>query len=343
MKEYPIERYQEHLPRLEKRKRTTRAVALFWAGLAAPNFILGALGDTWYNFAVGGVMLTGAWISTMVYNSSRGQINLIERGGRPTGVYMALLKEDRAQLEKKITGFADRVAEIQLEAEKLAEDEAGQWWRQPGSVWFETDQFITSTDQVIRQHEIDRIKAEQAAAKAEFDRMMAEQIAALEAEKAEAKRLDQERRIAATQRWIEEQREWDAFKEDAQMEARTRKERGDWYEPPLGVPGGVNPDEEAAVKEIARKFRETAERMNQQLAATLSTPFETHQVRSWDNPDPVDIFVESPDLPKCSKGKSIYNRHQAEAVMSTLRGLRLDRHYRVVGCAMHYHLTRVVR
>lgn len=342
MKEYPIERYQEHLPRLEKRKRTTRAVALFWAGLAAPNFILGALGDTWYNFAVGGVMLTGAWISTMVYNSSRGQINLIERGGRPTGVYMALLKEDRAQLEKKVTGFADQVAEIQLEAEKLAEDEAGQWWRQPGSVWFETDQFITSTDQVIRQHEIDRIKAEQAERQREYEQHLREQRRALAEKEAAEKKADQERRIAATQRWIEEQREWDAFKEDAQMEARTRKERGDWYEPPLGVPGGVNPDEEAAVKEIARKFRETAERMNQQLAATMGVfdPGGYHEIRAWDSADPVRIepAIQADRCPRT--GKVIYTGAEAYVL---LQNMRRRNHYRAVACLGHYHLNRVVR
>lgn len=342
MKEYPIERYREHLPRLDKRKRTTRAVALLWAGIAQAQFVIGALGDTWYHFAVGGVLLAGAWISAMVYINSRDQINLIERGECPTGVYLALVKADEKQLEEKVTGFGDQVAEIRAEAEKLAEDEAGQWWRRPGSVWFETDQFIRSTDQVIRQHEIDRIKAEQAAAKAEFDRMMAEQVAALEAEKAEAKRLDQERRIAATQRWIEEQREWDAFKEDAQMEARTRKERGDWYEPPLGVPGGVNPDEEAAVKEIARKFRETAERMNQQLAATMGVfdPGGYHEIRAWDSVDPVRIepAISADRCPRT--GKTIYTGPQAYAL---LHDMRPRNHYRAVVCLGHYHLTRVVR
>lgn len=335
MKDYPIEQYREHIPRLRKRARAARVVALLWSGLAVPQIVIGGLAldqDGWINFVVAGILLMGSIIGSVVKKNAEEQVDVINKGGRPTGVYMALVKADEKQLEDKVMDLPAQIEQVRSEAEKLAEDESQQWWRQEGSLWHETQQFIDSADEVFKARE-----------RAEFDRMMAEQVAAIEAEKAEAKRLDQERRIAATQRWIEEQREWDAFKEDAQVDARNRKERGEWYEPPLGVPGAIKEEDPIAAAEadIKRVFEEHVERMNQQLWATSMGTFDVH---AWGKPEPIRSFRERESRERCdSTGKVIYTGPQVKATLDALKESGVGSHYTFFECGMHFHLARVVR
>jgi hypothetical protein len=268
--EFPIERYEAHIPRLKRQSRIFGILAGILLAVSSVSIVAFGLSPEhpMFSLGAGGGMAVVAWASILARNTARNQIRLIEAGGRPSAVWFKLTNEPSAPAVEK--GFADSIAEIQAEAERAAEDESKQWWRKEGSLWYETQQFINATGEIFK-----------AAERAEYDCRMAEQRAALKAREelyraadeerriAEAK-ADEERRIEATKRWIEEQKEWDAFKEDAQMDARGRKERGEFYEPPMGVPGAIEDDEDHAKLEAERISRERLKSILQELDGRIT-------------------------------------------------------------------------
>jgi hypothetical protein len=312
VKPYPIEDYEQYLPVLKRRAKAMRTVAGVWAPIGGFNLIIGIVATGMFNIGLGFGLLVAAFAAAVVAKDQRMKAALIERGYRPISITEKLdKKRHQAGRELEEKGFADQVAEVQAEAERVAEDESTQWWRQPGSLWYQTQEFINATDQVFKARE-----------QAEFDRRMEEHVAALEAEKkerqrkneelkAELQRLETERRIAATKRWMEEQREWDAFVEDAQMDARARKERGDWHEPPMGVRGAIPitpnfSDFRRAVQEevedrigrlpaVEAYHRALAGDLEAQkrlfgLADRILGPSESVEIRSWDDERPIRRF-----------------------------------------------------
>lgn len=337
--DFPIEDYERHLPRLRKRAQKAQSIAIgacACAGLEAALF--GVLpghpkGTLW--LALG--LAAFGWISSLVKRDATAQHDLIRRGGRPTGVWMKLVTEQSNTaadllLENELRADMDHV--VAVAERKALTDTASQWWRQEGSLWHQTQKFIDATDSVIETHE----EAERQAAREE--RRLAYERDIAEA-KARLKKAETERRIAATQRWIDEQREWDAFVEDSQVAARERKERGDWYEPPVGVPGAIDDpnEEDLARKVLVDKIADLTDRINRNILASYSQGGIT-EIHSWDSVDPVRVEPAA-ELPRCARtGKTIYTGPQAHALLANMRPMN---HYRTIACAGHYHLVRVVR
>jgi hypothetical protein len=251
--DFALERYEERIPELERRAKVFGRLAVWEAAMAAlsgATWLLGGHGTV--SVILFGAGVATSWISAIARRNNLAQVDTIKKGGRPEGVSRRLIRErglPRAGSEVK--GFADSIAEIRQQAERAAENEASQWWRKDGSVWSETQKFINSTNEVFAaQYRLD-LAREKAEAQARADRLL-EDILATQAQLELAERAaETERRRVATEKWLaqtrKEEKEWDAFVEDAQMDARARKERGEFYEPPPGVPGslyaaGPNPD-----------------------------------------------------------------------------------------------------
>lgn len=335
--DFPLEDYERHLPRLRRRAQKAQSIALGAAATAGVEVALfGALpGHPEVTLWCAAGLAALGWISSLVKRDATAQHDLIRQGGRPTGVWFKLVEE-------RSNTATDLLLENELRADmahvvKVAEREAltdvkSQWWREEGSLWHETQRFIDATNSVIETHE----EAERQAAAEE--RRLAYEKDIAEA-KARLQKAETERRIAATKRWIDEQREWDAFVEDSQVAARERKERGDWYEPPVGVPKSVPNEEDLARKVLVDKIADLTDRINRNILASYSQGGIT-EIHSWDSVDPVRVEPAA-ELPRCARtGKTIYTGPQAHALLANMRPMN---HYSTIACAGHYHLVRVVR
>jgi hypothetical protein len=173
---------------------------------------------------------------------------------------------------------------------------------------------------------------------------------------AREKEAEKQRKIDATKRWIEQEREWDSFVEDAQVSARERKERGDWHEPPVGVPGAkyaAHQDDEPLGYHPALSPEVIARML-------MTGAMDVEEIRAWGQPAPVrvvpvraqggiisdgmaPIFNEAPDRPRCTNGKTIYTNAQAMEVIAQFSLLGISQHYTFEPHKTHYHLTRKVR
>jgi hypothetical protein len=341
--DFPIEKYEEHLPRLRRKEVRARAMTFGSAGASVMElgFFAALPNHPMMAIICSGILAFGAWYWSIVLGDAKRQSRMIKGGSRPNGVWFKLqaeaLRREIAQAPQRTEGFADQVADIQAKAEKAAEVEKDQWWRQPGSLWHQTQEFIDSADEVFKakaQEEenlrIQRRRAERVIAAAEEKKRLVE----LEVRQ---KIAEKERRIEATKRWIAQEREWDAFVEDAQVDARARKERGDWHEPPVGIPGAVyaaHRDDEPLSYHPAMSPEVIARML-------MSGHMEVEQIRAWGQPEP--IFTEAPNRSRCSRGKTIYTDSQAKEVLANLSLVGIWHHYRFERCQQHYHLIRKVR
>jgi hypothetical protein len=330
MRQYPIEQYRKQLPRLERKSRAMRNVAIWWASVAGVNLVVGILSGGMINLVLGGVVIVGAFGAAVTKKVYDEQISLIESGGKPIAVRQQLEKLDQQYQQWWCLADDEESVEELLENETIADmghviavaerraekDVKSHWWRQEGSLWHQTQKFIDATQSVIEEEE----RAERQAAAEErrlaYEKDIAEVKARLQKDIAEAKarlqKAETEQRIAATKRWLEEQREWDAFKEDARVAARDRKERGDWYEPPVGVPTGIDPNDES----LAKKIAEINERMNRSMLASFGI--------EW-----CSLYARP-----CCTGPQAY---------AILQNMRPRGDWKSFPCGNHYHLTRVVR
>jgi hypothetical protein len=336
--EFELEEYRAHIPRLRARASKAHAIALgSIITAAAEGALFGVLpGHPEPTLGVAAGLVVMSWISSIVKRDALAQVHLINEGGRPTGVWMKLIQE-RNREEDRYHDVADIVERARVEGERTAEAEKDQWWRQPGSLWHDTDQAIRGID-------IKLLALEQA----EYAKRLADQEAALAVHRAAKQAEEAERRIAATKRWIEEQREWDAFKEDAQMDARARKERGEWYEPPVGVPGAIEDEDDGpfsaaagrlSLAQFVEKYGEAGftARLGKYLPAEARS--ETVEVRSWNSDQPLRTFRPADGMPVCPRnGEVLYNGRQANIVIASLRNARMGQ-FRSVPCSGHYHIV----
>lgn len=336
MRQYPIEQYRKQIPKLEVRAKAARTLATWWALLGAFNMIVGALTGDMLSFIVAGVLLVCGLGAAVARKTWLDQVDMIERDQMPYGVRRRLekldLDERLAPVEPK--DFADEIESAQREGERKAEREH-QWWRQEGSLWHETQQFIDSTDGVIKASET-----------AEFNRMLEEQAKALAAEKRERERRAQEletaRRVEATKRWLEQEREWDAFVEDAQVSARERKERGDWYEPPAGVPGALYQAEEDDGPMSAAAGRMTlAEFQLKYGQAALSDRI----LGSFEAGARAEQLLGRNSSPgRCPRtSMPMYSQRQIALALRSVEHAGVGHLYTFSQCGLHWHLIRKTR
>ena len=332
MRQYPIEQYEQQVPRLQRRATAARNLAVWWALLAGFNLVVGILSGGLMNLIIGGVLMVGGFAAAVTRKSYLDQVEMIGRGQRPYGVRKRLDFLDRTDQLVEIApkDFAGEIEEARSEGERAALRERDQWWRSPGSLWHQTQEFIDATQSLIDTHE-------QAEKQAEWDRMKAEQEAARVALRDAEQKAETERRVAATKRWLEEQREWDAFVKDAQVDARERKERGDWHEPPMGVLGTIqeeNAEQIRVKRELEARIKEISDRIDRNIMASYSP--EVEELCVWDKAEPVRQI--------CSAShRKVYTGPQAYAAYANLSAQGFAKHYRIDPCGDHYHVLRFVR
>jgi hypothetical protein len=356
MMKYPIEEYEKFLPQLERKRKQWQLVGMTWSIFGWSQTMFYALGVTGELSLVAAGSGTIAGLAAIaVANTKRNQITLIRQGSRPIGITEKLDRARRAGSDEPVKGFADQIEEIRAEAEREAENVDTQWWRQPGSVWHETAEFIDATNKVFEDAErAQRLRDEEERAKAaqehaaKLERERSKRQAEYEKEAERQRQLQAERekqhRIEQTKRWLEEQREWDAFKEDSQIDARERKERGEWYEPPMGVPGAIWEAEEErraqrqraaqaaadreAAEELRRARRELAAheaQLNRVLGRSYSAPSYTYNSVGICSITGRDILT---------RDQAYAQKRQMNEIISSTRA-----YYKVEFCSNHYHVA----
>jgi hypothetical protein len=88
--------------------------------------------------------------------------------------------EQLVEVKQEMKGFADQIEELRAEGEKLAEEEKSQWWRQPGSLWHDTQEFIDSADALFKA----KADEEQRERRAEEEAKLRERVARESAQRA---------------------------------------------------------------------------------------------------------------------------------------------------------------
>lgn len=363
--DFDFEEYRDQLPQLERGVKFNNLLALMWGGAGAVNAAAFAFGHSWVSFAFAGLLLTGATMQAVAKKTKQRQIELITGGEKPLGVTERLSKK-RKPAPKSELDMVEELEKYRAEGEKAALDEKHQWWRQPGSSWWDAKETIDRIGHELRQIELEelKVKAAKIAKDAAEIKMLAEReraklIARLEIQRLADQQAELKRKAAATRKWaelnkariereearkIEGEREWDAFTEDAQVDARKRKEAGDWYEPPEGMPDRVG-DERRYNKRfsgggwIDRDFGAHQEHAMRQIEQTLGLPANTINGSPY--------FTPAKGVPVCPAGRQpSYTFVQADTILAALRGAG-DRRTSIYPCArdelnqVHYHLVKM--